>query len=144
MTMLTKETWSALIPHAGAMALIDTVVAWNATSIHATSGHRSSQEHPLCSADGLHAVHLIEYGAQAAAVHSALLGDVDVRVGRLVSLRDVQMTVDYVDLAHGDLDVRAQRLAADQRAGQYAFRVEQLGQQLASGRVTVMYAAVPA
>ncbi|HUB89552.1 MAG TPA: phosphotransferase [Dyella sp.] len=140
MSLLTQEAWTALIPHAGAMALIDVVVAWNATSIHATGERHSPDEHPLRDAAGLHAVHLIEYGAQAAAVHSALLGGVDVRDGRLVSLRDVQLTVDYVDLARGRLDVQAQQLVADQRVAQYAFQVEQHGRLLASGRLMVMYA----
>ena len=141
MSLLTRETWAALIPHAGDMALIDTVEAWHASSIHATGERHSADGHPLRNAAGLHAVHLIEYGAQAAAVHSALLGDVDVRGGRLVSLRDVQLAVDYVDLAYGRLDVQAQRHDADQRGAHYAFQVEQHGRRLASGRLTVTYAS---
>lgn len=144
MSLLTQDAWAGLIPHAGAMALIDAVVAWSATTIHATTLRRSPDGHPLCNAAGLHAVHLIEYGAQAAAVHSALCGDIDVREGRLVSLRDVQLTVDHVDLANGCLDVQAQRLASSRHAAQYAFQVEQHGRRLALGRLMVMYAVTAA
>lgn len=139
MKVLTQEAWAALVPHAGAMALIDTVVDWNAVSIHAVAERHTPSEHPLRSSAGLHAVHLAEYGAQAAAVHAALLDKGEARSGRLVSLRDVQLTVEYVDLAGGRLDVWAERLLADQRAAQYAFRVEQREWLLASGRIMVMY-----
>ncbi|MFC3652759.1 phosphotransferase [Dyella humi] len=137
--MLSQEAWAASIPHAGAMALLDAVVVWDETTIHAIGERYRPGEHPLRSAAGLHAVHLAEYGAQATAVHGALLGETKMQAGRLVSLRDVQLAVEYVDLSNGHLDVRAERLFADERGTQYAFKVEQQGQQLASGRVAVMY-----
>lgn len=140
MSVLTSEAWSARIPHADSMALIDAVVDWNATVIHAIGERHALSEHPLRYSAGLHAVHLVEYGAQAAAVHTALLGDADVHGGRLVSLRDVQWKIEYVDLSRGRLDVHAERLSANARAAQYAFRVEQQEQQLVSGRVTITYA----
>ncbi|GLQ86895.1 phosphotransferase [Dyella flagellata] len=138
--MLRQEAWAARIPHAGAMALIDTVVDWSATAIHAVAERHALDEHPLRSSTGLHAVHLAEYGAQATAVHGALLGETGGREGRLVSLRDVRLAVEYVDLSDGRLDIHAHRLAADELGAQYRFEVEQQGQLLASGRVTVMYA----
>lgn len=140
MNVLSRDAWAASIPHAGAMALLDTVVAWNETTIHATGERHTLETHPLRSAAGLHAAHLAEYGAQAAAVHGALLGDAKTRAGRLVSLRDVQLAVEYLDLSAGRLDIRAQRLFADARGAQYAFNVEQQERQLASGRIVVMYA----
>lgn len=138
--MLMQEAWAALIPHAGGMALLDGVVHWDVTVIHAIGERHALSEHPLRSPSGLHAVHLAEYGAQATAVHGALLGEVAGRAGRLVSLRDVQLAIEYVDLSKGRLDVHAERLLADERGAQYAFRIDQQGQQLVSGRVVVMYA----
>lgn len=140
--MLSRETWAALIPHADTMALLDAVVGWNEITIHAIGDRHTPDEHPLRSIAGLHAVHLAEYGAQATAVHGALLGEVKTRAGRLVSLRDVQLAVEYVDLSNGRLDVHAERLFADERGAQYAFKVEQQGRQLASGRVVVMHTLV--
>jgi predicted hotdog family 3-hydroxylacyl-ACP dehydratase len=141
--VLTQNEWAAYIPHAGDMALIDAVHAWDDTSIHAVGDRHSSNGHPLRSAAGLHAVHLAEYGAQATAVHGALRAmsreQAQMRPGRLVSLRDVRLTVEYVDLSKGRLDVHAQCLSADESGAQYTFSVEQNGQQLASGRVAVMH-----
>ncbi|RUL76042.1 phosphotransferase [Dyella choica] len=139
--MLTQAAWAARIPHAGAMALIDAVVEWDASVIHAVAERHTPEEHPLRSPAGLHAVHLAEYGAQAMAVHGALLGETGGREGRLVSLRDLRLMVEYVDLSGGRMDIHAHRLLADERGAQYLFEVWQQGRLLASGRVTAMHAA---
>jgi len=137
--MLTRQHWAAQIPHAEAMALIDAVVDWNETVIHAIGERPIIGSHPLRGPGGLHAIHLAEYGAQALAVHAALLGEAEVRTGRLVSLRDVKLAIEYVDLSKGRLDVYAERVYVDDRGAQYMFKVEQQGYALASGRVAVMY-----
>ncbi|MEY2117002.1 phosphotransferase [Rhodanobacter sp. FW106-PBR-R2A-1-13] len=141
--MLDKTDWAHLIPHAGAMCLLDAVLAWDERTIHATSASHARADNPLRGAQGLHAVHLAEYGAQAAAVHGALLararGEETVRPGRLVSLRDVQLHEEYVDGLDGALDVHAECLYADDGGAQYAFRVEHRGRPLASGRAAVIH-----
>lgn len=141
--MLAKTDWAHLIPHQGAMCLLDAVVAWDDASIHAMSDGHAHADHPLRCEQDLHAVHLAEYGAQAMAVHGALLarqrGEVEPRPGRLVSLRDVTLAVEYVDAADGPLDVHAHCLYADESGAQYAFRVEQRGHLLASGRAAVIH-----
>lgn len=141
--MLPKTDWAHLIPHAGAMCLLDAVHWWDETQIHAVSSGHSRLDNPLRSPQGLHAVHLAEYGAQAMAVHGALRaraeGTETVRPGRLVSLRDVQLFDDYVDRLDGELDVHAECLYADTNGAQYAFRVEHRGRLLASGRAAVIH-----
>lgn len=144
--MLAQPHWAEWIPHAGAMRLLDTVLDWNAATIHATGERYALIQHPLRNDAGLHAVHLAEYGAQAAAVHSALLaasrGEAGMRPGRLVSLRDVQLMIEYVDLSAGRLDVHAECLLDDGRGAQYAFKIEQRGHLLISGRAAVMFTDV--
>ena len=141
--MLAKTDWAHLIPHQGAMSLLDAVLSWDDMRIHAISESHALAEHPLRSASGLHALHLAEYGAQAMAVHGALLararGVDHARPGRLVSLRDIVLAVEYVDSSHGRLDVHAESLYADDTGAQYAFRVEQGGRVLASGRAAVIH-----
>jgi predicted hotdog family 3-hydroxylacyl-ACP dehydratase len=135
--------WAAHIPHAGDMRLLDAVNEWSETSIHATALRHRADGHPLRSEGGLHAVHLAEYGAQAVAVHGAVLaisrGAPELRQGRLVSLRDVRLDVEYVDLSRGMLDVRAECLFADAHGAHYHFTVAQNDAPLAAGRVAVMY-----
>jgi predicted hotdog family 3-hydroxylacyl-ACP dehydratase len=144
--MLDKTDWSQLIPHTGAMCLLDAVLAWDERTIHATSASHARIDNPLRGTQGLHAVHLAEYGAQAMAVHGALLararGIEGVRSGRLVSLRDVRLFEEYVDRLDGHLDVHAECLYADDGGAQYAFHVEHRGRLLASGRAAVIHPAL--
>lgn len=141
--MLPKTDWALLIPHAGTMCLLDAAQVWDERTIHAVSASHARMDNPLRGADGLHAVHLAEYGAQAMAVHGALLararGPHAVRPGRLVSLRDVQLFEEYVDRLDGALDIYAECLCADDGGAQYTFRVEHRGHLLASGRAAVIH-----
>jgi predicted hotdog family 3-hydroxylacyl-ACP dehydratase len=143
--MLDKTDWADLIPHQGAMCLLDAVVSWDAASIHAISAGHASVDHPLLGKHGLHAVHLVEYGAQAMAIHGALLardaGALAPRQGRLVSVRDVTLSIEYVDGFDGHLDVYAECLYADDAGAQYQFRVEHQGRILVSGRAAVIHPA---
>ena len=143
--MLAKTDWAHLIPHQGAMCLLDAVLTWDDATIHAISESYGRDDHPLRGKGGLHAVNLAEYGAQAMAVHGALLArqrGVDIaRAGRLVSLRDVVLSVEYVDDLLGRLDVHAESLYADDTGAQYVFRIELAGRVLASGRAAVIHPA---
>ena len=141
--MLPKTDWAPLIPHAGSMCLLDAVLAWDEQTIHAISAGHARADNPLRGPQGLHAMHLVEYGAQAMAVHGGLLarakGAQAARPGRLVSLRDVNLFEEYVDRLDGQLDVHAECLYADDGGAQYAFRVEHHGRLLASGRAAVIH-----
>ena len=139
--MLTRLQWQNLIPHQGAMCLLDAVVAWEDTCIHATAVSHRDPANPLRSDDILRSVHLCEYGAQAMAIHGGLLAQRDGRVsapGMLVSLRAVKLHVARIDDLLGDLDVFAEKLLDGDASWQYAFRVEHGGQLLAEGRAAVM------
>ncbi len=62
----------SLIPHQGAMCLLDRVVEWDKDRVLlATATHRAA-DNPLRLDGRLRAVHLCEYGAQAMAVHGGL------------------------------------------------------------------------
>ena len=141
--MLPKSDWSHLIPHAGTMCLLDAVERWDEQAIHAITESHRRPDNPLRGHGGLHAVNLAEYGAQAMAVHGGLLsrsrGNETVRPGRLVSLRDVQLSATYVDHLDGHLDVRAQCLYADDSGAQYSFRIEHAQQVICSGRAAVIH-----
>lgn len=144
-SMLSKNDFVGLIPHAGDMCLLDGVVACEASTLHAFSTSHVSPTHPLRSDQGLHALHLAEYGAQAMAVHGALLakerGDTEPRPGMLVSLRGVKLAVDRIDTLEGRLDVFAACLMADTSGAQYTFRIEHDGVEIASGRAAVIHPA---
>lgn len=138
---LPKSDWSALIPHAGLMCLLDEVVAWDEATIHLRTDSHRRTDNPLRSDGRLRALHLCEYGAQAMAVHGGLVARAAgavARPGYLVSLRDVALRVERIDDLEAALDVHAERLLGGDRSWQYAFRVEYAGRVLASGRAAVI------
>jgi predicted hotdog family 3-hydroxylacyl-ACP dehydratase len=141
--MLTKADWQHLIPHRGAMSLLDAVVAWDECRIHACAVSHRDPANPLRSDGVLRAVNLCEYGAQAMAIHGGLLAQRSGSVaapGMLVSLRDVKLTVARIDNLSAELDVYAEKLLDGATSWQYAFRIEHAGRQLAEGRAAVMRA----
>ena len=139
--MLTKRQWEHLVPHRGAMCLLDSVVAWDDSSIHVSAESHRNPDNALRSDGILRSVHLCEYGAQAMAIHGGLLAQRDGRVatpGLLVSLRAVKLHIARVDDLPGDLDVYAQKLLDSGTAWQYEFRIEHQAQLLAQGRAAVI------
>ena len=143
---LSKAQWQHLIPHQGAMSLLDTIVAWDDTRLHARAISHREAGNPLRSDDRLRSVHLCEYGAQAMAVHGALLAQRDGRVlprGFLVALRAIKLHVARIDDLEAVLDVHAEQLLAEAAGMQYAFRIEAAGFLLAEGRAAVINAPAP-
>ena len=139
--MLGRDAILALIPHQGAMCLLDRVVEWDRDRIVlATSTHRAS-DNPLRLDGRLRAVHLCEYGAQAMAVHGGLSAQAEgkaARPGFLVSLRDVKLNVDFIDQLDGELLISAQRLLESAGSWQYSFEARHAGETIATGRAAIM------
>src|SRR5262245_46079256 len=132
---------AGLIPHQAAMCLLERVVEWDDRhAVLATTTHRSTGN-PLRSAGRLRAIHLCEYGAQAAAVHGGLISrqrGETARPALLVALRDVHLFTDFVDQLPGELNVEAVRLLAGATGWQYSFEVRHGTDSLISGRASIM------
>jgi predicted hotdog family 3-hydroxylacyl-ACP dehydratase len=139
--MLGREAILALIPHQGAMCLLDRIVEWDRDRIVlATTTHRAA-DNPLRLDGRLRAVHLCEYGAQAMAVHGGLSAQADgktARPGFLVSLRDVTLNVDFIDTLQGELVISARRLLESAGSWQYSFEATHAGDTIATGRAAIM------
>jgi len=137
-----KRDWQHLIPHTGAMCLLDEVVQWDEVAMHARAHSHRALDNPLRADGRLRSVHLCEYGAQAMAVHGGLLAQragTRAAPGFLVSLRAVKLYVARIDDLEAALDVHAEALLAADSGWQYAFRVECAGRPLAEGRAAVMH-----
>lgn len=139
--MPERSSWSTLVPHQGPMALIERVIAYDADAIHAASDNQRDPQHPLRRDGRLSAVHLCEYGAQAMAVHGALVSrdsGAPARPGLLVALRAVELAVSRIDDLSGELEIEARREHADEQAWRYRFEVRNEGRLLASGQAMVV------
>jgi predicted hotdog family 3-hydroxylacyl-ACP dehydratase len=142
--MIDRPGILGLIPHQGAMCLWDEVLAWDARTIHVRAYNHRDPAHPLRNREGLRAIHLCEYGAQAMAVHGGLRaresGGV-AKPGLLVALRGVELHAVRIDDLPGALDCLAEVLIDSDSGWQYAFRIHHGETLLAEGRAAVMLQA---
>lgn len=132
---------AARVPHAGAMCLLERLVAWEADRVHCIATGHGAADHPLRSASGLLVTAGIEYAAQAMALHGALVAPPEgsPTPGFLASVRGVTTQVLRLDDIEGPLHVHAERLAGDARQILYAFHLcDETGRELLAGRATVV------
>jgi predicted hotdog family 3-hydroxylacyl-ACP dehydratase len=137
---LAQSEIAGLIPHAGAMCLLDTVRCWDSKTIVCTaSGHRDAAN-PLAIDGALDAVCGIEYAAQAMAIHGALTASAGRRpaAGYLASVREVVCHTARLNLLADDLEITATRLAGDQATALYAFAVRCGLRPIVTGRAAVV------
>lgn len=142
---LTREQIRALIPHAGAMCLLDSVIEWDHAGIHCRSESHRREHHPLRRNGCVAAVHLVEYAAQAAAVHAGLLaresGDGPPPGGFLAGVREVELAEQSVDSVMTPLDIRVHRQLGGAQGVIYRFVVDSAGAVQSSGQLTIVSAA---
>ena len=82
------ESIADLVPHQGAMCLLEKIVHWDDAHAELTTTTHRSPANPLRNAAGrLRAIHLCEYGAQAMAVHGSLVARAAGRSARPGSTR---------------------------------------------------------
>jgi predicted hotdog family 3-hydroxylacyl-ACP dehydratase len=154
---LNRDWIAARVPHQGSMCLLDEVLEWDAQQVLCRSSSHRRADHPLRAHGRLGSASAIEYGAQAAAVHRALL--LESRAGGpnptdaprarpagalIASARALELLVWQLDQIGADLLVRAQRLHDDALGALYRFDLRSAGMAgghdptaLARGRLTL-------
>lgn len=137
---LTREKIAELIPHAGAMCLLESVEEWDAGRIRCVGRDHRGADNPLRAGDRLPAVSGIEYAAQAMAVHGGLSGRTGgrPRAGYLASLRDVECRRSRLDDLAGELVVEAEQVAGDGAQVIYRFKVRVGEVEVLSGQALVV------
>lgn len=138
---LDKAQLAALIPHAGSMCLLDSVEEWTAEWIRCASHSHTDSANPLRRHGQLAALHLAEYGAQAMAVHGALLAGGGPQPGMIGALRDIRYHVSRIDDLLQTLEVSATRRLARSDGLIYDFAVrlrESPTRTLCEGRISVV------
>lgn len=147
--LIDKAGIARLIPHAGAMCLLDGVLDWGEAHIRCTTGTHRDIGNPLRREDRLGILCGVEYAAQAMALHGSLssCGGKDfpsapVGAGYLASLRGLVCHIDRLDLLHGALIVEAERLHRDAAGAIYGFTLRHDDVVLLEGRAAVVLKAV--
>jgi predicted hotdog family 3-hydroxylacyl-ACP dehydratase len=136
-----KSEIRTLIPHAGTMCLLDSVLDWNDESIVCLTATHRHPDNPLRRNGRLSAVHALEYGAQAAAVHGGLrarAAGATAPACYLAAVRDAHLYVSCLDNVATPLKVRAKRLFGEAGNTVYECAISASDQVVAEGRVTIM------
>ncbi|HUM95101.1 MAG TPA: hydroxymyristoyl-ACP dehydratase [Candidatus Competibacter sp.] len=138
--MIDKTEIESLIPHSGTMCLLDTVAAWDEQGIRCLTETHRDPANPLRWQGRLSAVHAVEYGGQAAAVHGALRARQAGQTappGYLAALRDLRWFADELDGVAGPLEVAARLLMGEGGQCIYAIQTSAAGRVLAEARLTI-------
>ncbi|MBS0641449.1 MAG: 3-hydroxylacyl-ACP dehydratase [Proteobacteria bacterium] len=137
--MLDRAAIQGLIPHQGAMCLLETVLAWTQDDIACRGRSHLAPDNPLRRGGRLSAMAGIEYGLQAAALHGALRSQAPLPPGWLAALRGVTLHVTHLDdPTLGQLQVAAQLIHGDAGAMIYDFALRAEDTRLlVDGRATI-------
>ncbi len=135
-----KSELAGMIPHGGAMCLLDGVLRWDANTISCRASSHRDPHNPLRRGGHLSAICGVEYASQAMAVHGRLGGAVGARprLGYLASLRELVCRQSYLDTLAGDLTVDAERLSGDELRVIYGFALHGDGREILCGRAAVL------
>jgi len=140
MPIMSKTDLCRLIPHQGAMCLLDAVEQWDETSIICKTASHRDATNPLRRDNQLEAICGLEYAAQAMAVHVGLLQKGNERrlaVGYLGAVKNLMLRAGRLDDVKGDLTVQATRLVGQGSSFIYTFRVSAERQELLDGRASI-------
>ena len=139
--LIDKPEIRTLIPHAGTMCLLDNVIDWDDESIVCITNTHRDEANPLRHDGRLTALHALEYGAQAAAIHGGLrarAAGTTAPACYLAALRDAHLHIARLDDLASPLEVRAQRLFGETGNTIYQCDVSASDVRVADARVTIM------
>lgn len=136
---LDRDEIAALIPHGGAMVLLDGIDDWGPNFVVARMESHRSGDNPLRRAGRLHAIAAVEIAGQAMAVHGRLVGDRVPKRGVLGSLRDLRLHADRLDDIAGPIAIHAELFTGWGKACAYRFRLQAGARLLVEGRAGVFF-----
>lgn len=140
-TLYTFEEINRLIPHEGEMCLWDSVLAFDDASIHCRTARHLANAHPLKTNGHLSKLHLIEFGAQAIAIHGGLLNkriQKTPRPGYLASIKNIHFETFNDQTPH--IFCHSTQIMADDQSKLYQFELTDNEQRLmCSGRALVIH-----
>lgn len=136
----------ALLPHTGRMRLIDRVVSYDEQKIVCESDSHRVAAHPLAENGILSIVCGLEYGAQAMALHGALMasftGGGPARRGYLVAASNLRWFAERLDACVAPLIVEAVSEFRSENQVAYRFEVRADAKTVLTGDARVQLSAL--
>jgi len=139
--IVDRHRIAELLPHGAGMVLLDLVKTCDSESVVCVTGSHRDISNPLRQRGRLPAMAVIEYAAQAAALHAALNGQRASGAGAVLGgVKNMTCNRARLDDIPDMLEVRVTLLLARDNGAVYSFEVgTQSGMTVAEGRFTVMY-----
>lgn len=133
------SSFSQLLPHHGSMCLLEKIVAWDRQQILGSSQSHRNPLNPLRKNDKLSAIHALEYGMQAIAIHGGLLHPGQTTtLSYLAALREVKLYVTRLDTIDPPLDIEAHCLLNQGDNSIYSLKVSSLNKIIVTAQVTII------
>ena len=133
-----RDWLTSRLPHRGTMNLLEVIVSWDRTTLHARAVSHRAPDNPLRRAGELSIACGIEYAAQAVAAHGALHAENETAgAGFLASVRSVTFHASRLDDVPGVLEIAVEQLASGSSGVLYDFCVSSAGRNLLVGRVAI-------
>jgi predicted hotdog family 3-hydroxylacyl-ACP dehydratase len=138
--LIDRPDIAALLPHRGAMCLLDLVEEWDSLRIVCSTMTHHSAANPLRRQGGLGIMAGIEYAAQAMAVHAALKKSGAGRAARgyLAAVRAVSFYTERLDKRPGALTITADCQHREATRAVYEFALKSGESLLVEGRAIVV------
>lgn len=130
---------AALIPHDGLMCLIDQIIDHGSDTIICRALVQRDG-HPLARNGKIPSIVAVEYGAQACAIHGALIANgKKSRPGVLVKIADTELDGLPLSAEDNPLNITAQRLSSNSQSCLYNFEVSTPLRCLAKGALMIAF-----
>ncbi len=138
--LIQRQEIAQLIPHGKAMSLLDQITDWDAHHLNATTTSHRRTDNPLIENGRMDTVALVEYGAQAAAVHAALQqsGLGAARPAYLGAIKKLRLFTQQVDVSVAELHIFAHCVFCDNNGAIYDIRVSAEDRDLLAGRIVLV------
>ena len=139
--MIEHDELCSLIPHDFDMCLLDRVESWDDDNIVCYSRSHLLKTNPLRHGESLSSIHLLEYAAQAMAVHGGLHDreqGLQMSEGYLAALRDVKIELCELNNLQTELRIEANKILSQAGNMIYTFSVSSEEAPLVTGRATVV------
>ncbi len=140
--LMDRRAIADLIPHGPGMCMLDELLSWDSDSIECVSRPYQRNDNPLLHSGRLHCACLVEYCAQAAALHGALSqqGEGRASLAYLGAVKNLELCADYVDAATQSLTIAARCVVNNSGGSIYLIEASAPQQLLLNGRIVLVMA----
>ena len=139
MPLMSKNDLYQLLPHRGAMCLLDSVLHWDTRTISCTASSHYDRSNPLRRPEGLETICGLEYAAQAMGVHIGLTTSSNrgTAIGYVGAIKTAKLHVPYLDVFKSNLEIYSEQQFFQETSFIYTFVMRAESRKLLEGRVSI-------